>query len=188
MQASGEYDCCWICLEQGPLHSQEPIKVCTCPTKVHPLCLIRWQIQSCGREEECSCRFCHGALPCWKEHVWKQFGVHNMKHTVYPRILLDFGEHQKIIKVPLILGSYDVNNATTQFKAALAPFHSSVAHYSFVCKNPFSPREEIRLAGLQGLETALFLSSINAFLRYKRNRTFFSQLCHIMKIRKFNRT
>ena len=55
---------CWICLggtEVAPLE-----RPCLCPRLAHQTCRARWQLQSCGRDEERCCRFCSVELPDWK--------------------------------------------------------------------------------------------------------------------------
>ncbi len=58
---------CWICLS-GEGELAHP---CNCPEDrvVHKKCLARWQLQSAGRSEEKSCRFCKAELPAWKDSL-----------------------------------------------------------------------------------------------------------------------
>jgi len=65
---SEEHDSCWICLSSD---GEPLVRACNCPADriVHKKCLARWQLQSAGKSEEHSCRFCHAAYPSWKDSL-----------------------------------------------------------------------------------------------------------------------
>lgn len=60
---------CWICSELYDAYGELPVSLCHCPADrvVHPVCMVKWQLASIGRDDETTCRMCRATLPDWRD-------------------------------------------------------------------------------------------------------------------------
>ncbi|PNH05678.1 hypothetical protein TSOC_008028 [Tetrabaena socialis] len=150
-------DVCWICLDdtkdRDPLFSP-----CSCPRRVHPRCLARWQLQQAGRLEETNCRFCHCDLADWKVSLTPD----NLKPDVQrvQPIMVVYFEGQ-IHRIPVKQGPDGLTEFTLRIRELFRLPEDVDISLTFGCKEPLSG-QHLKLEGIGAFDAAVHCASVAA--------------------------
>lgn len=152
--AAEEVDCCWICLS-GPNDNGETLeRPCRCPRSVHLKCLARWQLQSAGKNEENTCRFCNAHLPDWRS----TFSSKDLK-PVSPVMAIRF--EGKTYKMKVKPGPEGLKLFKEQVRLMLGFDISEDFDVTFECHVP-QTGEKMKLSGLGSYAAATQCAAISA--------------------------
>lgn len=153
---SGDGDnACWICLLEGT--PSKPVEFpCACPRGVHPSCLSRWQLQSAGREEETTCRFCKCVLPDWR-------------HVLSPPALLPAPSDPvmaivyqgQVVRLQVKPGKDGQDDFKRQIRKIFNLPDEVELCVSFDCKAP-GTGERLKLHGMESYSAAMYCASVAA--------------------------
>lgn len=158
-------DMCWICLDESGDMDKEPlVSPCSCPRKVHPKCLARWQLQQAGRPEETNCRFCHSNLADWKASLTPE----NLKpevQRVQPIMVVYF--EGEIHRIPVKQGSDGLKEFTNRIRELFRLPEDVDISLTFGCKEPMSG-QHLKLEGIGAFDAAVHCASVAAAERQQK--------------------
>lgn len=165
----GDEQLCWICFEkEAEGNSLE--RFCKCPSVVHRKCLVRWQIQSTGKNEEFKCRFCDAQLPPWLQTI-RDCISYSEEEIKEIRLTVHYKRNTYYLKVPYhpSLTEHSIDFEKTIKKViGLGPDEPLSA--VFQCNNPVGKNDPVRFDGLSNFPTIIKMAACNAFLREKKKR------------------
>lgn len=158
---------CWICLE--PHTADNPLaKPCSCPRKCHLSCLSRWQLQSAGKTEETTCRFCHDNLPHWSASLAEQAPAKQTKDPSH--IIMGIRFKNKTYKVKFEEGVVGAEKFKQEVRRVLQLPASVDIDANFIVSHP-QTGERLTLSGFRTYEAAAQLAAMNAAKRCSRSDT-----------------
>ena len=156
-----EQDQCWICMESG---ARDPLaSVCACPGKLaHARCIARWQLQSAGKQEERTCRFCMNELPDWRPHLTPP----DLKpsRTAVLAVALNGGEHRITVEP----GSSGRSQFEKEIRRLFSLTDDDEIDFTFDCQAPGTFGEsavKLVLEGGDAFDAAFHCAAVTAALR-----------------------
>lgn len=160
--SEGDKDMCWICRGEDSGDGDSTLcSPCKCPSKVHPKCLGRWQLQQVGRPEEKSCRFCNATLADWKQNLTPEELKPEVSKVVPVFTVLYEG---KVRRIPVRHGSEGLSEFNSRIRKLFRVPDGTNFTLRFECKEPIYA-QQLNLGGTGAFDLAVHCSTLAAAKR-----------------------
>lgn len=168
IEASTEAPSCWVCLNGAGENEKGDdglVWPCRCPRAAHRRCLARWQLQSAGRTEESTCRFCGDALPDWRPSLTPD-EISELSREAVMAVVLNGVEH----RIRVSSGTQGRQKFEDEIRERFEIHTQDDLEFTFECEDPTgSGGERVVLEGRDAFDAAFHCAAITASQRRRES-------------------